>query len=321
MRNLLTLGISDITVLRKRKHPVDAPDLLRAVKICDEMETCLKLKPDAVIIANPTSLHMSTAIMAAEHGCHLFIEKPLSHSLNGMQQLEKAIHSNGLICQVGYQLRFHPYLRQIREMLIEGKIGEVLSVRAEVGQYLPDWHPWEDYRTSYSSKHALGGGVVLDLSHEIDYINWLFGPVHRVCCMMGKCSSLEIETEDTAEILLQCEKAPIVEIHLDYVQRTPSRTCQIIGSKGTIRWDYFANQLSVYSAEAKDTETYPCKPFERNQIFLAEMEHFLKCLDGQEPPVSTFAEGREVLEIALLARLAGQTGRTYDMISASEVLK
>jgi predicted dehydrogenase len=81
VRNLLTLGISDITVIRHRKHPVNASDLFRAVRVCDEMETCLKLKPDAAIIANPTSLHMSTVIMVAEQGCHLFIEKPVSHNV------------------------------------------------------------------------------------------------------------------------------------------------------------------------------------------------------------------------------------------------
>lgn len=320
VRNLLMLGITDLTVVRQRKHPISDPNILRTVLVCDELETCLQSKPDAVIIANPTSLHMSAAIMAAENGCHLFIEKPLSHDLHGLDQLEKIIQLRGLICHIGYQMRFHPSLLQIRNVLLEGKIGKVLSVRAEVGQYLPEWHPGEDYRTSYSSSHALGGGVLLDLSHEIDYINWLFGPVRRVCCMMGKYSSLEIETEDTVEILMQCEGAPIVEIHLDYVQRAPSRTCQIIGSEGTIRWDYHKNRVSVHSAKVNAIETYICKSFERNQMYLAEMSHFLKCLVDLERPAVTFAEGRKVLEIALMARLASQTSRTCDMSSISEVL-
>lgn len=139
--------------------------------------------------------------------------------------------------------------------------------------------------------------------------------------MMGKYSPLEIETEDTAEILMECERAPLVEVHLDYVQRVPSRTCQIIGSEGTIRWDYYSNQVSVLCANPDATETYSHKGFERNEMYLAEMGHFLKCLDNHETPVVTFKDGRMALEIAMAARLSSKTGQTYRLASPLGELK
>jgi predicted dehydrogenase len=318
LRNLRALGISDIRLVRHLNRPLADPELLNGIETFTDLDVVLRHKPDAVVISNPTSLHIPTALAAARQDCHLFIEKPLSHVIRGVGELEACVASKKLIAIVAYQMRFHPGLTLIHDLLIQEKIGRVLSVRVEVGQYLPDWHKGEDYRTGYSSSLALGGGVTLDLSHEIDYINWLFGPVHRICCMGGKYSTLEIETEDVVEILMECERAPIVEIHLDYLQRIPSRTCQIIGSEGTIRWDYFASRVEIYSTKIGHLETYCQVGFERNQMYLDAMAHFLRCLEGKERPMVTLADGRAALELALLAKQSSRDGQTYRVTALQE---
>lgn len=193
----------------------------------------------------------------------------------------------------------------------EGTIGKVLSVRAEVGQYLPDWHPYEDYRQGYSASRNLGGGVILDLIHEIDYICWLFGYPRKVYCMSSKQSTLEIETEDIAEILLECERAPIAGIHMDYLQRQPSRTCKIIGENGTIYWDYHMNTVSLSLADSIHGKNYHFDGFERNQMYYDELKHFIYCLHGKEKPVVGLSDARKTLEIALMAKQSSLDGKEY----------
>jgi predicted dehydrogenase len=309
LRNLRALGVEKLMAVSRSSRPLADAELLNGVRIFQDLDTALEHRPSAVLVATPTSLHLPVAQAAAARGCHLFIEKPLSDSLDGVDELIRTVDAKKLAALVGYSLRFHPALIYLRGLISEGRIGRVLSVRAEVGQYLPDWHPWEDYRQGYSASRALGGGVILDLSHEIDYLYWLFGPARRVFCLAGKHSELEIDTEDVAEILMECERAPIVEIHLDYLQRVPSRSCQVIGELGTIRWGYYANRVDVQSPDASVSASREFPAFERNQMFLDEMAHFLRCLDGRETPVVSLAESRQSLEIALAALQSSRDGR------------
>jgi predicted dehydrogenase len=186
----------------------------------------------------------------------------------------------------------------------------VVAARVEVGQYLPDWHPSEDYRQGYSARHDLGGGVILDAIHEIDYIRWLLGPVRSVACFAGTLSRLEVETEDTAAVLLRFAGGAIGEVHLDYVQRAYSRTCQVIGDEGTIRWDYGAGEARVYRADSRAWEAFPNPDGWRpNQMYVDELNHFLRCLAGTERPALDVHDAARVLDVALAAKASSQSGR------------
>ncbi|HEX2385604.1 MAG TPA: aminotransferase class III-fold pyridoxal phosphate-dependent enzyme, partial [Candidatus Binatia bacterium] len=190
----------------------------------------------------------------------------------------------------------------------------VLSARAAFGQYLPDWHPYEDYRAGYSARRDLGGGIILDAIHEVDFLRWLAGEMQSVACFSGRLSSLEIDTEDTAALLLRFANGAIGEIHLDYVQRAYSRSAEIIGEKGTIRWDYALRAVRWYSAEDRrwrafnDPETW-----EPNDMYLDEMRHFLRCLDGAETPALDLINAKRVLEIALAAKAAAENRRVVEL--------
>jgi predicted dehydrogenase len=202
----------------------------------------------------------------------------------------------------------------VKRLLNEGAVGRVVAVRVEAGQYLPEWHPWEDYRNGYSARHDLGGGIILDGIHEIDYIRWLLGEVVAVACFAGKLSHLEIDTEDTAAILLRFENGTIGEVHLDYVQRAYSRSCHIIGDEGTIRWDYEAGEVRCYSAATGKWQVIPNPPdWKPNQMYMDEMEHFLNCLARKEEPLLDVFEGRRVLEIALAAKASAETRKFVEI--------
>lgn len=306
MRNLLALGERDIIVLRSGKStlPVDELD---SFTVEYEMEKALAHRPDAAIIANPTALHLQAAIPAARAGCHLLLEKPISHTLEGLDELHSALQQSGRQVLVGFQFRFHPGLRKIAEWLQAGVIGRAASVRAHWGEYLPNWHPWEDYRKSYSSLSELGGGVALTLCHPFDYLRWLLGEIIGLQAMSGTLGGLELNVEDTVECLLRFQSGAIGSLHLDYIQRPGAHWLEIIGERGTIRWDNAdgAARLSVANPDASPGDwqvVVPPQGFERNTLFLDQMSHFLRVVRGEEAPICTLDDGEAALRLALQAR-------------------
>jgi predicted dehydrogenase len=282
------------------------------VKAVSNFEEGMQLKPDAVVVCTPTSLHINYALAAVRHGSHVFIEKPISHTMEGVDELIDIASSKNLVTLVGCNFRFHRGLKLAKKLLEEGRIGKLLCARAEFGQYLPDWHPWEDYRKGYSANKALGGGIILDAIHEIDYIQWIMGKVDAVSCFAGKLSSLEINTEDTAEILLRFKSGAIAEIHMDYIQRAYNRSCELIGEEGTITWSFQDSQVKLYSAKDKDWQLYEVA-CEVNEMYVAEMEHFLRCLRGEELPALNATEAKTELEITLAAKKSSESGKVITL--------
>ncbi len=309
LRNLLALGETDLLLLRT--HRATLPDEeLRGLPVETELAAALKHKPQAVIVANPTALHLNIAIPAAEAGCHLFIEKPLSHSLEGVEELRAAARRGGGQVYIGFQYRFHPGLRLIKRLLTEGAVGRPVSARAHWGEYLPGWHPWEDYRQSYSARSDLGGGVILTLCHPLDYLRWLFGEVIALWAFAGRLGDLELDVEDTAEIGLRFMGGELAGLHLDYLQRPPAHRLEIIGVEGTICWDNSDGTVRLYRALSHTWEAFPPPSgFERNTMFLEQMRHFLGVARGEVEPACTLEDGVRALELALGALQSQRDGK------------
>jgi predicted dehydrogenase len=282
------------------------------VQAYGDLDAALARRPDVAIICNPSSLHIPVALAAARAGCHLFLEKPLSHSLEQVDELIDLMQRGDRVGLVGYQMRFHPCLKRLHGLLNQRAIGRIVAVRAEVGEFLPGWHPYEDYRQMYASRAELGGGVILSQIHEIDYLYWLFGLPRRVMAVGGHLSNLEIDVEDTASILMECvvNGRPIpVHLHQDYVQRPPSRTCQVIGSEGKILVDFRTLSVKRFDGSGSLVEDTALEAFPRNQLFLDEMTHFLACIQGQESPLVSLRDGAQSLRIALAAKESLSTGQ------------
>ena len=294
-------------------------DLEKAYNIREftDYEEALEQNPNAAFITCPTRLHVPMALTAARHNCHLFIEKPLSDSMGGVEELIKIVKEKSLITLVGYQLRFHPCLKFVRRLIEEGKIGRILSVHIEFGEYLPGAHPYEDYREGYAARSDLGGGALLSLSHELDYAHWLFGIPRKLFALGGKLSNLEMDVDDTDSILMECiagGKAIPVHVHLDFVQRPPSRKCTIIGEEGKILWDYYSNCVNFYAVEKGQWESSRFDNFQRNEMFINEVKHFIACLEGKEKPVVDIDEGMKSLRIALAAKRSIESGDVVEDI-------
>lgn len=277
-----------------------------------DLDEAIAQRPDVAFVCNPTRLHVPVAERLARAGCHLFMEKPVSDSLDGLDALARTVREQRLVAVVGCQLRFHPLLRRVQALLEDGTLGRVTSVRVAVGEFLPGWHPYEDYRTSYAARRDLGGGVVLTLIHELDYAYWLFGPARALFAVGGQLSDLELDVEDTASILMDCgtvERPVPVHVQMDFVQRPPNRSCEVVGSRGRLAVDLIASTLVRYDVEGAVAERLENANFERNTLFLQEITHFLACVRSGERPLVPLDDGIATLRIALAARACMDTGR------------
>jgi len=324
-RNLIALGEKDIILLRSHRATLPDDELAGYPVETDLAEALKKHKPEAVIVANPTSLHLDVAIPAAEAGCHILLEKPVSNSLDRLDVLQKAAEKSGSRILVGFQFRYHPTLNKARELIQASALGKVLTVHAHWGEYLPQWHPWEDYRQSYAARADLGGGVIRTLTHPLDYLRFLLGEVESLWSFNGHLSPLEMDVEDAAEIGLRFVSGAVGGVHLNYFQRPPVHRLEIVGTGGTLRWDNADGVLhhfkmpatfGTFSEEppAPVVEAVaPPEGFERNQLFLAQTRHFVETAAGESEPRCTLADGARTLRLALAAQESQKSGRVVQI--------
>ena len=295
--NLLKIGNSEIIVYSNNKESFKL--IKRGVKIYTSFEDALKEKPDISIICNETSFHVDTAIKLAKINSHLFIEKPLSHSLVNLTKLLKIVKEKKLITMVGCNMRFHDGIKSIKKLLEKNELGQIFSVIAENGSYMPDWHPGEDYHISYASNKKLGGGVVLTQIHEIDYLFWFFGKVSEVISISDKLSDLQLDVEDFSSSILKFKNNIVAEVHLDYYQKPSVRTCKIIGKKGKIIWNYENNHLQIFKNSTKQFSTKMIdKKYDRNKMYVEELKYFLNCVKKKKTCMNSIVEAYEVQKIA-----------------------
>lgn len=301
---------ADIRVLRRQ--PGDSvPD--HANGCLQSLDAAIDFAPQIAVIANPSSLHLQAALPLANAGVHLLVEKPLSATLENVGQLLRACHKQKTVLLTGYNLRFLPSLQQFRNLLEQAVIGKVLSVRCEIGQYLPAWRPDNDYRQSVSARRELGGGALLELSHELDYLRWIFGEVDWVNAMLSRQSSLEIDVEDTAHLLLGFQPSSdghrlIGSVGLDFIRHDTTRLCTAIGEYGSLRWNGLTGSVEQFAAGANEWRTLFHYQHQRDDSYLAEWRHFLACVAGQNTALISGEDGLKVLRIIEAARQASETG-------------
>ena len=300
---------ADIRILR---HQVDftVPELANGC--FSTLDEALAFAPRIAVIASPASFHMVSAQPLAEAGVHLLVEKPLAANVEGVQALLDSSSAHTTTVLTGYNLRFLQSLQHFRQLLHEGAIGKVLSVRCEIGQYLPTWRPDTDYQRSVSAQRKLGGGALLELSHEIDYLRWIFGEVAWVNASLSQQSDLKIDVEDTAHLILgfapEGGRHLIAMVNLDFIRHDTTRICTAIGEKGSLRWNGLTGAIELFEAGAEGWRELFRHQHQRDDSYLAEWQHFLKCVNNEAIPLVNGEDGLKVLHIIEAARQASKSG-------------
>jgi len=270
------------------------PDNADAVVSLDELIAC---QPDCVIVASPAPYHADVAEKLLAHDIAVLIEKPLAHNVQSClalqafctQQARKAV-------AVGYCLRFLPSAQCVKDYLDNGLLGTVYNVHANVGQYLPGWRSDKNYKDSVSASKTLGGGALLELSHELDYLYWLLGDLSLQHSWLRTTDELGLAVEDIANLILLSEKNVYVSVHLDFIQKSTQRSCEFIGQYGRLVWDLLANTVTLYHATGQ-VALYANPDCNKNGMYLAMLTAFESMLSGAETPLATVASATKVVQL------------------------
>lgn len=310
LKNLIALGETDIVLFRTGKGTVN-DDFVQEYPVEHNLEKAMEEKPDAVVISNPTAMHMDVAVLAAQANATIFLEKPISHTFDSLIPFERALAASTSKVYVAYQFRFNDGLKKIKDLIQNEEMGRPISFQSRWGEYLPDWHPWEDYRLSYAASSEMGGGVVLTLSHPIDYLRWIFGEVTELFAVTGNQSNLELTCEDFADVSLKYANGVTGDIHLDYYSKPKQHDLVIQCERGTISWDYKSNIVKVEDLKSHCNNILPAVGHKRNQMYLEEIAHFIDVCKNDIEPVCTYKDGKQALNLALGIL---QSGRYQDRV-------
>lgn len=267
-------------------------------------------QPEVAVLANPTSLHAVMAQRLLAMGCHLLIEKPLASNAADGQAIYAAAQAKGCTVQIGYNLRYLPSLQLFRDQIHQGCVGRVLSIRCEVGQHLESWRADTDYRQGVSARCELGGGVLLELSHELDYLSWVFGRIDWVSAWLGKQSELEIDVEDLAHLVLGFQSKgvlpPVASVSLDCIRQDTTRRCVAIGEKGSLIWDAVKGTVEACLQGGIDWQLLHRSNPERDFSYTAQWQGFLNAVSGgngqPDPRAADLEQALHVLEVVEVAR-------------------
>lgn len=300
------LPSADIRVLRHQRCE-SIPEYANGCT--NSLDEALAFAPQVAVICSPATFHLQTAQPLAEVGAHLLVEKPLAASLEGVGELLSTCAERKSVLMTAYNLRFLTSLQEYRRLIQSGRIGRVISVRCEIGQYLPSWRPGYDYRKGVSASFALGGGAVLELSHEIDYLRWIFGEVAWVQASLSCQSELEIDVEDTAHLILGFDpdkdgRKLIANLSMDFVRHDTTRQCIAIGEYGSLRWNGITGAVDFFSAGGAVWKTVFVHPPQRDESYTLEWQHFLDCIDTGAAPLISGRDGLAALRVIEAARFS-----------------
>ena len=313
IENLSKLKNVQIIVCTKRNSDKFLQE--KKCNIYESLTDCIRENPLFAIIANQTRFHMKTALRLAKEGIHMLIEKPLSHSLQGTKELLNVVNKKKLIVLMGCNFRFHPSFMLMKNIVLQGDLGRIISARVENGSFLPDWHPYENYQTNYAARTDLGGGAVLTCIHEIDYLYWFFGNIRDVFSVTGKFSDLNIKAEDLSVIILKFKNNVIAEAHLDYFQQPSARNCKMIGTKGTLNWDMEKNTVKYYNIKSKKwIEKLRLSNYDINTTYVDELLHLIECIKNKNKPLNDLKEGIYTLKVALTVKNSSKLKKTLSVI-------
>lgn len=290
-------------------------DIKYGLHCVSSMEEAFKNEVDTVFICNPTSMHLEILEQCIKHDCNIFIEKPISHNLSNFENINEYLERYQKVLFVGYQNRYHPCIQKMKEVIEKKTIGRVVSVNAEIGECVKNWHKYEDYRKMYACRSDLGGGVVVTQIHELDYLYYIFGMPEKVYAVGGKLSDLEIDVEDVADILMTYKidsyHIPVM-IHEDYLQNPARRMCRVIGTEGKVEVDLLKASIDLYDAGG-NLIYHELYDFNRNDMFVREMQDFIRSIEEDKAVSISFEEGMKSLEIAMKVKESLERGIAVDI--------
>jgi len=267
---------------------------------------------DGVVVCSPTKFHQEQSVAAAQNGIPVLLEKPLTRNLQEGLELRNALTTLNAKILLGYTYRWWPPLLEFKKQLKSGKIGKPLHAKFIMSAHLADWHPWERYQDFFMASKELGGGALLDESHFVDLMIWMFGMPEELYANVDKLSDLEIETDDNVDILIKYKDSLRVMIHLDLFGRPHEKYISVTGDQGTLEWSFDPNNIrESNTVEQKWKEQV--FDLERNEMFISVAKEFLDIINGKNNYSCTIDDGVQVMQVLEACRISSEMCRTVKL--------
>ena len=260
-----------IAVVSSSKRAIDIDKYGIDIQL-DSQKSIFDFDPEFVIIASPSSFHTEHYKKIYKLNIPILIEKPLASTIEDAQlaiSLEDKNHDSTI--SLGYCLRYLPSLKIVKNILDEGRLGKIFNIQTEVGQYLPDWRSNKHYKETVSASKSLGGGALLELSHEFDYLFHLFGEMKLEYSAISNLGDLNLDIDEVSDIIFRTKSNAICYVHLDFYQRQPYRQCRIIGEAGRINWNLLDNSVELMTSGGTST-IYSDPDFDKNDMYISMLK-------------------------------------------------
>lgn len=309
-RNLQALGYEDVRLYRSGRPPAEGFETPDETIAYTDLDAALAKGPHVVVVSNPSALHAEVARAAVGAGAAVLMEKPVCATLEDARLLESAILDQAGVCSMAYVFRYHPLYRTLAEWVAEDRLGRVFHAHSWQASYLPDWHPWEDYRSGYAAREDLGGGVVRTLDHDLDMLRWMFGSPTEVLASIGSLSGIDVEVEDTADLIFRFSGRKQANVHLCFGRRDYARGMWVVGEDGTASLDWRSGSLiHKRGADVIDEVQLP-EGYDLNEAYTAMLSDAMEQF-AREPkrPAIPLSAGIGSLEMAVAALESGRTSR------------
>ena len=314
IRNLNKTGISDIITLRSKKgHHKKLPEDLQVIEV-DSWDDAIEKKPDIAVISNPTSLHLEAALKISKHVKGVFIEKPLSNSLDKCQELIDTLNENKVVSFVGHNLMFHPIIKKIKKFYDENNVGEIINIQCQVGQWLPDWHPHEDYKKAYFARKDLGGGVALTLIHEIHLVIELAGLPIGVFGEITGYKKLDLDVDICSDLMLKHKAGAVSQIHLDFLQQPSHRSGLVTFEKAWLGYDFNKMELTGQKINEEPQVLWNNSDYDSNQMYVDQLKEFVRFVEeGRVKHQYDALSSLESLKVVEAFIKSDKTGKKIDI--------
>lgn len=280
--------------------------------VLESIDQVLETPLDFAVVASPSPFHLANAHKLATANIPVLVEKPISHDLKELAKYDFSKCASKL--GVAYNLRYMPAARKVKEIITSSQLGRIYSAYSQCGQYLPDWRPGTDYRKGVSAQRKLGGGALLELSHELDYLLWFFGPIQKVVANVQCTGALDIDVEDNVSGLLLSESNITLQIHLDFLQRHPNRSLSVVAENGTLVWDLIKNKVVIIGTEGNTEDIYCDDLYDRNETYIDQLREFIAFARGEGEFHSSFDSASCVLKVVETMRRSVETNQWEEVI-------
>lgn len=314
IRCLQALKVESVAGFDPRQDRADEAKEKYGVRTFTRIEDAIAAGVDAFVISTPPDLHMRYAKLAVENGKHFFCEASVTD--DGMADVMEMLKTRKVVAAPSCTMRFHPAIKIIKEKVASNAIGKLEAFSAHCGQWLPDWHPWEDYRTYYVSKRATGACREI-VPFELTWLTWVLGDFTKVAAMRDKVSNLECDIDDIYQLLLKSANGVYGHLMVDVLARYPTRSLRLLGSEGTIDWVADTREVRVFTTSSGKWENFPeaASKVEEGYSYLSaegmyveEMSAYVNACLGKAPYSYSMADDHRVLKALYGAERSSDSG-------------